>query len=203
MIMDPPVVIKKAVVGSVKRWQLRELARHHPALDPPTTDLPTHPADGPWRSHLVDFRSTLGRLATPPTSATKPPRQAPWFQAEHRSSVRSAVSGGQWVQTRLAAAGWTDDLRCQRCLRERGTLMHRWSCECLVPAEGWPAREDGQQGIWDALSADRQILLLTRGLFAVRIDLPDPAANADSFAWLLSPLSHPFWTGQCGFSTAV
>ena len=45
--------------------------------------------------------------------------------------------------------------------------------------------------IWDALAEERQALLLTRGLFAVRIDLPDPAASSDSFHWLLSPVSHP------------
>ena len=41
------------------------------------------------------------------------------------AGLLSVVSGAQWPQTRLAAAGLAESSLCQRCLSAPGTLRHR------------------------------------------------------------------------------
>ena len=184
--LDPPVVLKKAVRASVRRWQLRRLASHLPDLIPHQPDL-IHAETG--RDVIIDLGSGLGRLTDPPRGH-KAPRSCPGFQAEHRTYLRSAAVGGQWPQTRLLQAGWTKDGRCQLCQASLGTLLHRHVCLATRPRDGWPARPAEQDQVWQQLNAARQNLLLTRGFLTVKVRLEEPD-RLEAFTWYLDPTNHP------------
>ena len=100
---------------------------------------------------------------------------------------RSAMTGGQWPQARLAAArNWVDTPTCQLCNLHDGTLLHRHSCPATLPAGGWTAPAAGAAAFGNCLSEQRRQLLTTLALFALKVSLPLPPAG-DSFAWIVPP----------------
>ncbi len=112
---DPPAVVKREVTRAVRRWRWRRIEARYPHLD----------SGGEGRGACLApvIRLLRGNGAT-----------AHW-RAEHRAALRSVVTGTQWPQHRLAAAGLVDDGRCRSCLARAldmdahevppGTLLHR------------------------------------------------------------------------------
>ena len=98
--------------------------------------------------------------------------------------MTSAVTGGQWSQTRRASVKkWEiEDQRCQLCLEAPGTLCHRRECKAIRPAEGWPAAPAKTNRVANKLSLRRTELLTSRGLLTLR--LPRPPLRDESFQWL-------------------
>ncbi len=92
---DPPVVIKREVREAVRRWRWRRVVTKFPSLEGGSVD--GEQALGPIRRLL----SPMARK-----SYWGPPQQA---------ALRSAVTGGQWPQARLAAAGVVEDAACLYC----------------------------------------------------------------------------------------
>ena len=138
---------------------------------------------------VVDMGDNLYNLVYPRPRARTRVDSCPAWQPRHRAPLRSAVVGGQWPQMRLAQAKWTDETQCQLCLMAPGTLEHRHVCTATRPAEGWPAIPAACLGMWLRLSAERQTLLQTRGLFALRVRVPQGPCR-ETFAWHLTPAEH-------------
>jgi hypothetical protein len=109
-----------------------------------------------------------------------------WTPA-YKASMVSAISGGQWTQSRLASVrGWTDDSLCQLCRAEVGTVAHRRCCPAIMPVGGWPLPLKDASVFCAQLEVSRRNLALDRGLLVAQIIVP-PAPVEESFQWFLPP----------------
>ena len=187
--LDPPAVIAAAVRRSVRRWRIARLAAECPQLLPSTADVGTFPprqhtsgggSPAPLPVDVVDCSRALGRLLRRKGSS----KQCGDWAPSYKPDLISAVSNGQWPQTRLAATRkFTEDQRCQLCLGEPGTLWHRTQCPATTPAGGWqPALGDAAKFL-SRMGEHRRRVLLTRGLVVVRIRAP-PRSPGGSLRWL-------------------
>ena len=61
---------------------------------------------------------------------------------------------------------------CQLCLKETGTVEHRFNCEVTKPCGGWPAVPLAANLARRKLSAERLQTLKHRGVLAVRVHAP-------------------------------
>ena len=116
--VDPPVVIRNAVKDSVRRWRLARVGSVLPNLIPTQCDIG---APQCANTVLVDFTSITAPLLNGRGSGA---RSSDDWQPKWKGDLASAMSGGQWSQTRkMAVDSWniTDD-RCQLCLDEAGIL---------------------------------------------------------------------------------
>ncbi len=98
--LDPPLVVKRLVKEAVERWRWRRADVHLPGIDP-------------WGCGDGAMMEPLRRLLRPA------PDTAVWNRGT-RAALRSALTGGQWTQARLVAAGLHDDNRCRACLAQQG-----------------------------------------------------------------------------------
>ena len=176
------IVIVAAVVRAaqraVRRWRVTRIAAQLPGLMPTLCDVPDaiH-----FRSVLVDcgqFLSLWLHAKGPGAKISK------FWSPEWRSSLCSAVVGGQWTQARRAAVpDWgIEDARCQLCRGEVGTLEHRFRCPATLPEGGWPAPGPKAGNILEHLSLDRRKWLQTRGLLLLRAPLERGQAEG-CFTW--------------------
>ena len=115
-------------------------------MTPPSPDIPA-PANSPYMlirlynvlSPMIQGKAAMSKLATA------------WNQ-KWAASLASAVNAGQWTQARKAKIPkWNiSDTRCQLCLKEQGTLQHRFKCEATaahrcqtpIPNERSSARQE-------------------------------------------------------------
>ena len=136
---------------------------------------------------LVNFSGTLNSLLNRRT--VKVP-SAPQWQPRMKADLASAISGGQWSQTRRAAVPrWgVTDLRCQLCLAAPGTLEHRHECVCTKPPEGWPCSPPSAGLAIGRVGPKRANVLQTRGLLVMRLPSPPPPTEG-WFRWLVAPSS--------------
>ena len=173
--MDSPAIILQAGKRSVRNWRLQKIGRLLPGLIPEALDC--RPATGCDGSFIIDFADVLKGLC----KAKGTPKAAPLWEPQHRGDLISAVSGGQWTQTRkFAVRPWQlKDNRCQLCLEEPGTIAHRFSCKLTAPTGGWPAAPKGTSACISRLDARRRTLLIERGLLVLR--LPKPPERQASF----------------------
>ncbi len=122
LTLDPPIMIKSEVIAAVRRWRWARVVDRHPVL-----------RDG----HADGDKSLdpLRRLLRPTA------RRAGWGAAQ-QAALKSAVTNGQWLQTRLHAAGLVEDPACQLCAQTSshpgiaapaGTAKHR-VVDCAVVA---------------------------------------------------------------------
>ena len=177
LLLDPPCVIAQAARRVVRRWRLAGLGQLLPALIPAKPDIVVRgdrsgqtPAG--WQEHVLDFADVLGGLLGSRGSKAGQRAFAPW-DSKFRADLRSAATGGQWPQARLAAVpGWTDTSLCQLCKQAKGTLQHRHTCGATMPPGGWPLPAAQATGIRDRLDSGRQLLLQTRGLHVCKISAP-------------------------------
>ena len=185
--LDPPIVIAKEVEHAVRRWRLERIGVLLPALIPKEPDIVVPPIAGltaqpGHRDLLIDFTDVVGSLLSQKTSASK---VFDLWDPCHKPSLRSAASGGQWTQARLAAVkAWEiDDNQCQLCQAAVGTLQHRLVCPCIVPTDGWQPPPSLAARALEKLAPDRSSLLATRGLLVVKARIPKVAAG-ESFQWI-------------------
>jgi len=240
---DPPAAVARMARRSVHRWQLLQLVHELPMLVPDIMDVggdgagadawrhggglsgPFEPpplwALSPPRVRLPpsvqDFAATVGRALM---GKRLPRKLVPQFSFAHRPYLLSAMCNGQWTQDRIAHAARSEvDVNCQLCKRERGTLIHRLACPAVVPAEGWPPLPDAADEILRNLEPARRQLLLTRGLYVVRVP-PKVVPKEGWFRWL-SPIPADYdgsgvWyvdgsridgpdllTARCGYSAVL
>ena len=143
LLLDPPCVVAQAARRAVRRWRVAGLGRAFPALIPRIPDLVVDRdrsgKPSVERQEIVlDFADVLDSLLA---ASGKAGRKAfAGWEPQCKGDLRSAITGGQWPQARLAAVkGWTDTAACQLCQADTGTLQHRHSCVATVPPGGWPA----------------------------------------------------------------
>jgi len=182
LILDSPAAIAVAAKQSVRRWRLAQLSRTLPALVPRYCDIGA--PECPEGTIVVDFAATLGQLL----NCKLAHRDVPFWTPKWRGDLASAVSGGQWPQTRRAAVpAWgIEDLNCQLCHQQPGTLLHRWCCDATRPLEGWPVAPSRVMLVTDRIRQDRRQLLQTRAMLALRLPQP-PKRLSEWFTWHLSP----------------
>jgi hypothetical protein len=193
---DPPIVIARAAQEAVRRWRLDVISKAFPQLVPEDPDLVDVKADGICDAQersaggptipldVVDFSDVIGKLVNGRTSTAK---EFDEWRPQHAASLTSAFVGGQWPQTRLVGTRkWTDDLRCQLCLGADGTLLHRHDCPATVPSTGWQQPSAEAETILAALGERRRFLLIARGLFVMRVQVPKPPCD-ETFQWLVEP----------------
>ena len=181
--LDSPAAIAQACKRSVRRWRLTRVLRALPGLQPAECDADA--SSKPETNLLVDFAGPLHGLLHGRT--TKVP-SVPQWQPNMRSDLASAISGGQWPQTRRASVPrWEiSDLRCQLCLDAPGTLQHRHECTCTMPPGGWPPHPPKAALALGQIGQVRADLLRTRGLLVMRF--PSPPRSVDGwFSWLVTP----------------
>ncbi len=122
LAVDPPIIVKSEVIAAVRRWRWGRIVDRHPILR-------GGGADG---DKSLD---PLRRLLQPKA------RRAGWGAAQ-QAALKSAITNGQWLQTRLHAAGLVDDPACQFCAQTSahpgvaapiGSAAHR-VLDCAVVA---------------------------------------------------------------------
>jgi len=178
--LDSPAAIADAVKRSVRRWRLARISRHLPGLAPTVPDI-GDTGLGPLL--ILDMMPAASRLVASKTSCKS---VAAW-ERKHASQLLSAATGGQWPQTRLAAVRhWTDDARCQLCLAQPGTMLHRHRCSSTMPHGGWQAAPAKADLFLRGVSRARQSYAMTRGLLLVGV-ATRAADNHDTFEWLRRP----------------
>ena len=132
-------------------------------------------------SATLDFPEVMDSLLSNRSASGK--KCLSLWEPKFKGDLRSAITGGQWTQSRLAATRqWTDTSLCQLCQGATGTLQHRRECPATRPHEGWPVPPPAAQRLMRTLSAARCRLLTTRGLFTLRVMVPAPP-NGDTFSW--------------------
>ena len=176
--IDSPAAILQAGHRAVRKWRLARICAALPGLAPDMCDVGV--ASQASCSFVVDFADILKRLCR----GTKAGKGNRFWQPKFKADLTSAVTGGQWSQTRRASVKkWEiEDQRCQLCLEAPGTLCHRRSCKAIRPAEGWPAAPSKTNRVANKLSLRRAELLTSRGLMTLR--LPRPPLRDESFQWL-------------------
>ena len=175
--LDSPATILQAGHRSVQAWRLARICKALPDLLAEACEAGDASVAG--KSFAVSFPDILACV-----SKAKNVRVCPLWEPHCRPSLISAVSGGQWPQARRhAVKRWEcPDNRCQLCLREVGTLLHRHACSSIRPAQGWDPPPNSAALAIASLGGRRKELLVTRGLLVLR--LPLPPVQPESFEWL-------------------
>ena len=184
--LDSPAAIAQACKASVRRWRLARIADYIPGLLPDRCDIRAPDDDAPEKgpentvhnssSMIIDFASALAPLLKGKTSAKRVGQQ--WDNA-WRGDAMSAVCGGQWPQVRKAAvpAFGIDDVRCQLCFSEPGTLMHRFRCPATQSGCALQPPSPAAALAAKLLSEDRRRIAKTRALFVLRVPAPPTRQN--------------------------
>jgi hypothetical protein len=181
-VHDPPAAIMQACKRSVRRWRLRRVLQTLPSLRPPASDIPCETGQG---TILVDFAGSLSSMLHCKAHKSK---EVPLWSPTMKGDLASAVSGGQWTQTRRASVPkWgIKETRCQLCMAQPGTLPHRFDCDATRPHGGWPRPPPKAQLALNAIGPQRQATLQTRGLLVMEVPAPKPPTEG-WFEWLRHP----------------
>ena len=179
LAVDSPQAVKLRVRRSTARWRARRI----------DAQLPFAGLAGLPPVH-AGFRAIIKSLPR------KDPLADRWVGG-CAASLISAAANGQWPQTRLKSAHFTEDARCQLCLSSEGTLCHRRSCPLTAKARGDLSLPKHLAPVFDSLTTEQRKLLLNRGILAP-VDLSaHPPGQEDSFGWTVMPeggLLMPGWT---------
>ena len=169
----------------MRRWRLARVIRALPRLQPAGLDVDA--PDGATGALLIDFAGPLQSLISGRAAKVT---SVPQWRPAMKGDLASAISGGQWTQTRRASVPrWKiTDSRCQLCLAAPGTLEHRHECACTTPLEGWPPHPPKAGLALGRVGQVRANVLRTRGLLVM--SLPPPQQPPDGwFKWLVAPSS--------------
>ena len=102
-----------------------------------------------------------------------------------RPYLVSAISGGQWTQTRKAKLpGLTHGTKCQLCFSADGTTQHRHVCSTTTPADGWTQPNSKIKQYCSSLSIDRRNALRDRAVHTVSVPIPEPQTNSQGWQWM-------------------
>jgi len=197
---DPPAAVVEVVKLSVRRWQFRKVALNVAGVLPSGLDTadvgggsldtplqgqyapPAHLAPAQLPHSVIGITAPLGKVMHGRSARVK---LVPGFEAQHRPWLRSAIVGGQWPQVRVAKLSQEEvDVCCQLCFGADGTLQHRFRCPAVVPQNGWPAAPRNVDRFLSTLSRPRRMALQNRGLLALQICTPRPAADGWT-RWLM------------------
>ena len=140
---DPPCVLARACKASVRRWRLAQVIHKFPVLAPngfdyaaPNMSPQFMYSDGLLPQGTIDLVGQTQKLLD--KRGHKSGQFDMWLPS-FKGSLISAITGGQWTQSRLASTrAWTSDSACQLCKSEVGTIQHRRSCSATMPVGGWP-----------------------------------------------------------------
>jgi len=177
-LLDSPAAIVQACKRSVRRWRLARVIKALPGLRPEGCDVGTSSATN--GTMLIDFAGPLNGLLHGRTTRVA---SVPQWRPNLRGDLASAISGGQWCQTRRASVPrWqVTDLRCQLCLAAPGTLGHRHQCTRTLPAEGWPPDPPKADLAIKSVGQVRASVLRTRALLVMQLPVP----QLSSEGWLV------------------
>jgi hypothetical protein len=165
-----------------------------PSLKPQTCDYPC-PEEG--KTILVDFTASVSSMLH--SKAYKSKEVSQWSPSM-KGDLASAISGGQWSQTRRESVPkWgINDTRCQLCKAQPGTLPHRFDCDATRPHGGWPRPPPKAQLAINTIGTCRETTLRTRGLMVLEVPAPAPPTSGwsewlrpvpqdadDTFTWYL------------------
>ena len=177
--VDPPAVIVQAAQASVRRWRLARVARSFTALHEFCHQRRNDQGQVTWLldHDVMDISGSLRRVLSGKAPACK--RATNW-SSKHAPMLRSALTGGQWPQARIAAMrtyehGPANDDRCQLCLQCPGTLEHRYNCSVTRPVDGWIASDRDSEQLLAGLSSLQRLCLRTRGIMLCRMPPPPPS----------------------------
>ena len=182
-IKDPPIAISQAMMRSVRRQRVKQIALMHPDLIPDNTDVGKK--RGSRSDIIIDFANVLSPIVKGKVHSLT---DTPEFERKHAAGLLSACAGGQWPQVRKAAVkkwGITDD-RCQLCLEVTGTLEHRRVCRHNVPEKGWSQLPEKAKLAAETIGPKRMCLLQTTGLMTLRLPKLDNKAY-DTLYWGVKP----------------
>ena len=160
LLLDPPAVTVKAVRNGVRRCRLRNIMEQLPTVKPTRPDVRIT-KDETYAT--VDFTSAFGSLTT---GRAKVVKHCSEWSSSCRGYLVSAISGGQWWQTRRAAVpkwGITDK-SCQLCGAEVGTALHRYDCSMTKPTGGWSKPPPAAAAMIAKLPGPRMDALRTTGI---------------------------------------
>jgi hypothetical protein len=179
LLRESPAAVKVAVADSVRRWRFARILKQFPAAvsTEPDCGIPISLDGEPSRASIVtDAGIRLGALLRARPAAVE---AVPAWDAGCRPWLVSAMTGGQWAQARRAAVrSWDADPRCQLCLAQPGTLIHRRTCTATVPTDGWATTPHAVSAFSVRLRAERLHLMRTRAVLAVRV--PRPTVTDDA-----------------------
>ena len=174
-----PQYVKLRVRKSTRRWRNAKIEEHLPGI-------------GVGEGGLV---------VKGVTQSAKPPDRkgplAPHWVGGCAAALRSAISNGQWPQTRLKAAKLAEDDRCQLCFEDKGTTAHRRVCRSTKHLRGPGHVPAHLVSTFESLSADQKRHLLNRGLLALPSVSSHPPSQHDTLAWTMRPddgVLHSGWT---------
>ena len=178
--LDPPVATAAAMRNSIRRLRFAQIAADTPQLVPERGDTASGRSAHGFLT--IDFAHILQPLIDGRTRVVETVKE--WLP-KHAPMLLSALSGGQWTQTRRAKVpkwGITDS-RCQLCFDGVGNVEHRLHCRHTTPEDGWSEVPKEARLAADRISGSRKKILKTAGLLALKVPAPPPR-KWDSFNWL-------------------
>ena len=184
--LDSPAAIAKAAADGVRRWRWRTAGTILPGLIPGYPDAGSQP--GQANDILIGCFNGASRLLKGKSVPKAAGPIADMWYKKMRGDLASAVSGGQWTQTRKAGvpAFQLSDSQCQLCHSAPGTSRHRFECSSTLPPNGWPEAPTIASKAINCIGAKRREILKMRGLLVLRLPPPQPTAEG-IFQWLTDP----------------
>ena len=177
--VDSPEFVKKQVGEAVWRWRWRRIQSSNPAWA--STDV----------AYAGAFMRPIFRLLDPKT------RHEKWGPHE-RAGLRSLVSGRQWPQVRLVAAGYAESRACNFCLQDadgrlegaHGTLEHRYWSICPTiqnTLTQWVPHELVRDARAQLQTASPNSLMWNRGLVPIKAEAIPSRPVEETFVWRRFP----------------
>ena len=186
-LLDPPCAFVSAAYRSVRRWRLSRIAANVPGLIDDSLDAGASIATAVSGTTIIDFPHVVASFVKSSKACTK---FAPEWRRHHGPFLLSAISGGQWTQSRRAAVpGWGTGDTCQLCHEAKGTAAHRFVCKITVPDGGWPPPPSKAAKVVSVLSGQRKSALQLKSLLALRVPRP-PRSTDGWFNWLRAVPPH-------------
>ena len=110
------------------------------------------------------------------------------WEHECAAYLTSAVTGGQWTETRKAKLpDFTGPALCQLCLDATGTPAHRHVCSRTTPATGWTPPDEATRAFIDGLDEGRRNTLRDRAVLTVAIPIATPQTESKGWQWITQP----------------
>jgi hypothetical protein len=191
-MLDPPKVFANAAARSAERLMLDKVASELPFFKPYKSDCVGHSTyaaqnarDGGRRHVMVNLSMYIKPLLAGSKRALN---KAPQWTSRCKQYLRSAMTGGQWPQTRKAKLpGFVGDNLCQLCHQSPGTAEHRFCCATTKPREGWTPLDTDAKRFIGTLSSDRADTLQNRAALTVQIPIAQPQIESNGWRWITGP----------------